>query len=80
MKKLIQYFYPKQEMSYFEKQKAVFFIFQAYIGFLIASISLIPELISPGGNFIVSFFSKISIIFIFTISLFVLKKKGIKLT
>lgn len=78
MKKLIQYFYPKKEMFFFEKQKATFFILQVYIGFLIVVISLIPELISPGSNFIVSFFSKISMILILVIVLFVLKKKGIK--
>ncbi len=79
MKKLIQYFYPKQEMSYFEKQKATFFILQAYFGFLILLIPLIKELISPGNNFIVSFFSKISVVFILIIVLFILKKKGIKI-
>ena len=78
MKKLIQYFHPKKEMYSLEKKKVTFFILQAYIGFLIVVFSLIPELISPGNNFIVSFFSKTSMILILVIILFVLKKKGIK--
>lgn len=79
MNRLIKYFYPKQEMGYFDKRKAIFFIFQAYIGLLIVTLSFIPELISPSGNFIILFLSKSTGSLIILISLFILKKKGINI-
>ena len=77
MSKLINYFYPKQKMSFFDNKKTLFFVLQIYIGFIIVIISFIPELISPNDNFIISFYSKGSGILILLVSLFILKKKGV---
>jgi len=77
MKKLIKYFYPKQEVSYFDKLKTNLFVILGYIGLLIIGISLIPDILSSSENFVASFFSKISVILFIFISFFILKKKGI---
>ena len=77
MKKLLKYFYPKQEVSYFDELKTNLFIVLGFIGLIIITLSLILDLLSPSENFIASFFSKVSVFLFVLISFFTLKKKGI---
>ncbi len=78
MKKLIQYFYPKEETSYFDQLKTNFFIIQAFIIVPILSVFIIQSLVSPNENFIISFFSRIVFCLFLITSLYIVKHKGIK--
>ncbi len=78
MQKVIKYFYPKHEISFFDELKTKFFIIIGLVGSLIAFILLIQEITSIGDNFEASFFSKIAMLLVLITSLFNLKKKGIK--
>ena len=79
MKKIIKYFYPKQETSYFEKLKTDFYIIQTFIIIPVLIIFSIYNLISPDKNFLFSFYPKITISTYLIISLFIVKYKGIKI-
>ena len=78
LNKVIKYFYPKQDVSYFSDLKIRFFIIQNIIGIFIILLFVIPDILSPNDNFITSILSKILGGIILFISLFILKKKGIK--
>lgn len=78
MNRLIKYFYPEEEVSYFDNLKTKFFIFQGYIGLVIVALYIIPDIVSPNDNFIFSFFSKIIGAILLTLSMFILKIKGIR--
>jgi len=80
MKKVLKYFKPNQELSFFNNIKVEFLIYIVFIGILISSISVVQELIfierSKASNIsLVSSF--ITILFMFTF-LFILKTKNIK--
>jgi len=79
MKKVIQYFTPKEKQSFLDKQKTSAFIVIGILGLLLALIRLIAILASPNENFILDLFS-ISLLFSFiTINLFILRKTNIKI-
>ena len=75
---LIKYFYPDEEVSYFDNLKTKLFIIQTYIGLLITGLSIFTDISSPNDNTTTSILSKISIAVFLIIFLFILKKKGIK--
>jgi len=79
MKQIINYFTPKIEQSFFEKQKTNAFIISNIIGFTLVSVIIINELLNPSNNFSVSLISNTSILILIIINFFLLKKYGIKI-
>ena len=78
MKKIIEYFYPKHEVSFFERLKTNFFVIIGLIGSFVTIISLQQDFTTIGNNFFISLLSKITMLLVLGISLIVLKKRGIK--
>lgn len=77
MNKLINYFYPKQTLGYFDNKRTIFFIRLVFISLIIIPIFIIAEIINNSGNITVSTSGALSIgIFLF-ISLFIIKRYGI---
>ncbi len=80
MKKIIKYFSPKEKQSLFERQKTNAFIIIAFISISLSVLFLIHTLLQKTENIQVTLLS-IFLINSFTIfSLFLLRKKGIKIT
>ena len=79
MKQIINYFTPKIEQSFFEKQKTNAFIISNIIGFTLVSVIIINEFLNPSNNFSVSLISNTSILTLIIINFFLLKKYGIKI-
>ncbi len=77
MKRLLNFFSPTEESSYFNELKAGFFIRICLIGMAMVLAILISDFFLPNENFVVSVFSKVSVIVFLFASLFILKYKGI---
>ena len=77
MKKLINYFHPSKEVSYFENLKTNFYIIFILTIIPIICIFAIVELQNPNDNFKLQLYPKIGVIIFLIISLFIVKFKGI---
>lgn len=77
MKKILEYFKPKQEDNYFRKLTIKYFIIQAYAGIILIISLMIREVIFKTEDYVISQLTNISLIIFITISLFLLKAKGI---
>jgi len=78
MKKIIHYFSPKEEESFFEDFKTKFLIIQSFIFFSIIIVMATYDLTRPDDNIVVRL---VSYLFLFTfqvVILFVLRQKGIR--
>lgn len=80
MTKLIKYFHPNEENSFFNELKTKFFIRICFFGILFLAILLLTDSVFNNENFLVSFSSKFVMLVCLFVFLFVLKHKGIKLT
>ena len=80
MKKIISYFTPKSEQSFFEKQKTNAFIIIAFIGLLIAFIRITQSIILPDENFFVNMLSLVLLTVFIIVNLIILKKTNIRIT
>jgi hypothetical protein len=76
MDKLIQFFTPNIEMSFFEKQKTKAFIILGLIGLILTGVTAIQSIVARNENFIVSLLSGVALGAFVLISLFVLRAKG----
>ena len=79
MKKIIQYFRPKEKASYFEKLVINYFIYQVFFALLLLFFLISLNIITQNDNSIVSSISEAALGFFLVFSLFLLKKKGIKI-
>jgi signal transduction histidine kinase len=79
MKKIIKYFYPKEEQSYFDKLKTNFYIIPVLFLIPIILYFLINTIINPDENFVLILFSEIGFAGYLSVSLVIIKYKGIKL-
>ncbi|MCF6241197.1 MAG: methyl-accepting chemotaxis protein [Bacteroidales bacterium] len=78
MKKIIEYFTPKENVSLFDKQKTQSLIILSLIGFLLITLNILQNIVFQTDNFVVSIVSSVIIGAILIASLFILKSKGIK--
>lgn len=77
MKCIIDYFYPKKEVSYLEDLIVRFFIYQAMVGFILLIILIAQNLITQNENYLVSAISEFGLATFLIISLYILKFKGV---
>ena len=79
MRRTINYFTPKQKSSYFDTLVIKYFIYQALGALILLTFLISLNLTSQNKNYIVSSISEAALAVFIIISLFILKKKGIKI-
>ena len=80
MKNIVQYFKPEKEASYFEELVIVYFIYQVFLGLLLLGFLIALNLISANENTMVSAASEAVLSLFLVSSLFLLKRRGIRVT
>ncbi len=78
MRKIIEYFTPKENVNLFDKQKTQSLIILSLIGLLLIFLNIIQNIAFRTENFLVSIVSSAIIGTILIASLFILQNKGIK--
>ena len=78
MKNVLSYFIVEQEVGLYEKQKITAFLVISIIGFSLAIFNIVQTVITPTENLKITLLSGISISTFILISLFLLKRYGIK--
>jgi methyl-accepting chemotaxis protein len=79
MKKVIKYFMPTQNMSYFEELKARFYIISLVFGLLLIAFTAIDSIIHRTDNFVISLITSVFIGIFIIIHFFILKRFGFKI-
>ncbi|MBN1251781.1 MAG: response regulator [Bacteroidales bacterium] len=75
---IIKYFLPVENVGLFDKQKTKAYIYICFIGVLLLLLAVIKNLISKDENSFITFISTLILIIYVIVSLFLLKKYGIK--
>ena len=78
MRKIIEYFTPKENVNLFDKQKTQSLIILSLIGLLLIFLNIIQNIAFRTENFLVSIVSSAIIGTVLIASLFILQNKGIK--
>jgi len=78
MSKILNFFLAQKNVSHYEKQKTIAFLFVISIGFIISLLYISHIILLQTNNFTVSFYSAISIDLVCVFCLFLLKKQDIK--